>query len=230
MGTVAAAVIENILNVAVWRMSSWRAWRRRMADATCACRSVTPATAPSTLTSLHTSSSKTTSPTPRQDSASTVRNSLSLSLLLAVLTSCCLVVYLPSVLRRCWLGDRKGIRPVKDWVVGCWHGYLPGARCRLAHGPADATATHCLFSRTTWVILYQKGKTSLDLNEARDDRGLWWQWNQLDHMQTISTSLQTDNHTNTSSLSLFAGRMLYLSKHWRHKALKAQSTEGMQVT
>jgi len=29
-------------------------------------------------------------------------------------------------------------------VVGCWHGYLSGARCRLAYGPADAIATHCL--------------------------------------------------------------------------------------
>ena len=32
----------------------------------------------------------------------------------------------------------------KTWVVGCWHGYLSEARCRLAYGPADATATHCL--------------------------------------------------------------------------------------
>ena len=37
---------------------------------------------------------------------------------------------LPSVLWRCWLGSRKGIRPVKNWVVRCWHGYLSGARCR----------------------------------------------------------------------------------------------------
>jgi len=29
-------------------------------------------------------------------------------------------------------------------AVGCWRGYLSGARCRLAYGPADATATHCL--------------------------------------------------------------------------------------
>jgi len=29
-----------------------------------------------------------------------------------------------------------------------------------------------LFSRTTWVSQYQKDKTSLDLNEARDDRVL----------------------------------------------------------
>ena len=50
----------------------------------------------------------------------------------------------PSVLRRCWLGGRKGIRPVKNRVVGCWRGYQSGARCRLAYGPADATATHCL--------------------------------------------------------------------------------------
>jgi len=47
----------------------------------------------------------------------------------------------PSVHSCCWLGGRKGIRPVKKLVVGCWHGYLPGARCRLAYGPADATAS-----------------------------------------------------------------------------------------
>jgi len=35
-------------------------------------------------------------------------------------------------------------RPVKKWMVGCWRGYLSGVRYRLAYGPADATATHCL--------------------------------------------------------------------------------------
>ena len=44
----------------------------------------------------------------------------------------------------CWLGGRKGIRTVKNRVVGCWRGCLSGARCRLAYSPADATATHCL--------------------------------------------------------------------------------------
>jgi len=47
----------------------------------------------------------------------------------------------PSVRWRCWLGGRNGIRPVKNWVVGCWRGYLFGARCRLAYGPADATVS-----------------------------------------------------------------------------------------
>ena len=42
-----------------------------------------------------------------------------------------------------------------------------------------------LFSRTTWVRQYQKGKRSLDLNEARDDGVLGWLWHQLDHTQTI---------------------------------------------
>ena len=71
---------------------------------------------------------------------------------------------LPSVLWRCWLGGKKGIRPVKNRVVGCWCGCLFGARCRLAYGPADATATHCLLLQTktrlvlsfwywlTWVV------------------------------------------------------------------------------
>jgi len=55
-----------------------------------------------------------------------------------------IIYLLPSVLWHSWLGDRKGIRPVKNRVVGCWHGYLSGAMCRFAYGPADATATHCL--------------------------------------------------------------------------------------
>jgi len=53
-------------------------------------------------------------------------------------------VIMPSVLWRCWLGGRKGIRPVKNWVVGCWRGYLSGARCRLVYGPAGTTGTHCI--------------------------------------------------------------------------------------
>jgi len=39
----------------------------------------------------------------------------------------------PSVLWRCWLDDRKGIRPVKNWVVGCWRGCLGwGANLHIA--------------------------------------------------------------------------------------------------
>ena len=60
-------------------------------------------------------------------------------------TICLVLCYLvPPVLWHCWLGGRKGIQPVKNWVAGCWHGYLSGVRCRLACGPVDAIATHCL--------------------------------------------------------------------------------------
>jgi len=52
-----------------------------------------------------------------------------------------------------------------------------------------------LFSRTTRASWYQKGKTSLDLNEERNDRDL----DAVDHMQTTCTLLQTDHHTKTPS-------------------------------
>jgi len=71
---------------------------------------------------------------------------------------------------------------------------------------SQATTLHpfnSVFSSTTWVSRYQKGKTSLDLNEARDYGVSGWQQHQLDHIQTICTSLQTDNHTNTSSFNFY---------------------------
>ena len=42
------------------------------------------------------------------------------------------------------VGRQEGHPAYENWVVECWRGYLSGARCRLAYGPADATATHCL--------------------------------------------------------------------------------------
>ena len=74
-----------------------------------------------------------------------------------------------------------------------------------------------LFSRTTWVSRYQKGKTNLDFTGARDSE---WQWHQLGHMQAC-TSLQTDNHANTPPLVFYRPDALpaaqpTASKHWRH--------------
>jgi len=37
------------------------------------------------------------------------------------------------------------------------------------------------------------------------------QGHQLDHMQIICTSLQTDNHASTSSFNFFSGQMLFLT-------------------
>ena len=79
-----------------------------------------------------------------------------------------------------------------------------------------------LFSRTTWVSWYQKGKTSLDLNEARNDGVLGRHWHQLDHMQTICTLVQTDNHTNTSSRNIYR---LFLMPNQHCQSTEGESTE-----
>jgi len=77
----------------------------------------------------------------------------------------------------------------------------------------------------TWVSRYQKGKTSLDLNEARDDGGFGWTCHQLDHMLIICTLLHIDNHTNTSSLNCYRPDALpdtqpTVSKQWRYDVLE----------
>ena len=61
--------------------------------------------------------------------------------------------------------------------------------------------THLMASFQGQPEQVQKNKTSLDLNETREDGVVGWQWHQLDHMQTVCTSLQTDNHINISSRS-----------------------------
>jgi len=48
----------------------------------------------------------------------------------------------PSLLWHCWLGVRKSIRPIKNWVMRCCLGYLSIVSCKwFAYGPADTTAT-----------------------------------------------------------------------------------------
>jgi len=77
-----------------------------------------------------------------------------------------------------------------------------------------------LFSRTIWVSRYQKGKSSLDLNEARDDEvwgcsGISWTISK----QSVPCSRQIT--TTTRHHSIFTGRMLFLMPNQQ-----CQSTEG----
>jgi len=57
---------------------------------------------------------------------------------------CCIAKFAFSALTL--LVGRQEVHPAckKNWVVECWRGYLSGARCRVAYGPDDANATHCL--------------------------------------------------------------------------------------
>jgi len=58
------------------------------------------------------------------------------------------------------VGRQEGHPACKIWAMGCWRGYLSGARCRLAYGPADATATHCLLLQLNPDWFYLSGTGS----------------------------------------------------------------------
>jgi len=58
---------------------------------------------------------------------------LAFNALILLIFVMCLFVCLPSMLWRCWLGCRKGIWPVKNWVVRYWCGYLSAAKCKWFH-------------------------------------------------------------------------------------------------
>jgi len=78
---------------------------------------------------------------------------------------------------------------------------------------------------TTWISWHQKGKLFWILMKQEV---MGWQWHQLDHMQIIYTSLQTDNHASTLSLNFFRLNAFpddqqTVSKHWRQ--LVKQVTE-----
>ena len=95
--------------------------------------------------------------------------------------------------------------------------------------PATATTTlqpfYGLFSRTTWVSRYQKGKTNLDFTGARDNE---WQWHQLSHMQ-VCTSLQTDNHASTPPLCFLQAGYPSCRPTNSVKALKAQKNPANRL-
>ena len=76
-----------------------------------------------------------------------------------------------------------------------------------------------LFSKTTWVSRYQKGKTSLDLNEARDDgvlgcSSISWTICKQPALHSRQITTPTPHH------SIFTGRMLFRQQ--------CQSIEGTQ--
>ena len=71
-----------------------------------------------------------------------------------------------------------------------------------------------VFSRTTWASWYLKGKTMLDINEARDDRVLGWR---PDHRQRDCILIQTP----TCHHLIFTGQMLSVTSNQQ-----CQSTKG----
>ena len=119
--------------------------------------------------------------------------------------------------------------PVVRWAVQ-WYWRHPAIRliCVVAAVTVIVVATqplqpfNGLFSRTTWVSRYQKGKTNLDFTGARDSE---WQWHQLSHMQDC-TSLQTDNHASTPPLCFLQAGCPSCRPTNSVKALKALVATG----
>ena len=72
-----------------------------------------------------------------------------------------------------------------------------------------------VFSRTTCVSRHQKGKPFWILMQQEM---MEWQWHQLDHMQIICTSLQTDTSPlNFYGLDALPAARPTASKHWRQR-------------
>jgi len=76
-----------------------------------------------------------------------------------------------------------------------------------------------LFSKTTWVSRYQKVKTSLDLNQARDDGGSGCSGIRWAICKQSAPRSRQDNHTNTPTLNFYKpdtlpGAQPTVSKHW----------------
>ena len=95
------------------------------------------------------------------------------------------------------------------------------SRAATTHQNVTSLTDYCYCCCYCYWVGRHDAKTSLDLNDARDD-GVWGrQWHQLDHMQTICTSLQTDNHTTPHHSIFYRPDALLLdaqptvSKHFR---------------
>jgi len=62
----------------------------------------------------------------------------------SAIVNCC---YFPSVLWHCWLGDRKGIRPVINWVLFCWWWWSEWIFARLIAPVVTTTSIILCFNK-----------------------------------------------------------------------------------
>ena len=132
-------------------------------------------------------------------------------------------------------GDRCGwSRLVAYWVhwrpQWRWHCLHKRRKILYTHARARAhahTHTHTFngsFSGSTQVSRYQKGKTNLHFNDARDSE---WQWHQLGHVQ-VWTLLQTDNYASAPLLNFLQAGCPSCHPTNSVKALKAQALKAQR--
>ena len=158
------------------------------------------------------------------------------------------------MLWRCWLGSRKGIRPVENWVVGCWSGYLSGARCRLAYGPVmPLPLTASCFSKIqigfTFLVLAHPGThtrlTALSPGlprwaGTRKEKPIWIllkqetvcgsgiSWNICKSApRSRQITMPTPHHSVFYRPDALPVAQPTASKHWRHKWNEATNVRNL---
>jgi len=118
-------------------------------------------------------------------------------------------------------------------VEVCWvhqvSDFIQNSKVSLSHSKHDIwnqviqpDPSITLFWLTDWHqfngLFFQDNLGNLDFKKQEI---MGWQWHQLDHMQIICTSLQTDNYASTSSLNFLQARCSSWCQTNSFKALKA---------
>jgi len=122
----------------------------------------------------------------------------------------------PSVLQHCWLGNRKGIRPVKSWLLICWWWWFDWSFARLI-APVVTTTSIILCFNKHWLT--QIHLENVQLNREREKS--WWRWPRC-QPELRNVKLQSDYHHQQTSTVFFTGQMLFLLPNQQH-----QGTEGI---
>ena len=139
-------------------------------------------------------------------------------------------VWLVTVLWCCWLGGRKGIRPVKNRECGCWHCYLSGVRCRLAYGPADATTTQwhslSLASVKSRLVLPFWYQITLVVTEKGPLN--WCVCLALDFWRHCDRFSYCHSHNNKCMCLTIANLHIFALNHWMY--LYSLCTSGLWIT
>ena len=118
----------------------------------------------------------------------------------------------------CWRQSPSFVLTLSDRGLQC-----SPLCCSVLATTTTTAPVNGLFSRTVWVSRYQNCRTSMDINEARDDRvlgcsGISW----TICKKTTCTSFLSDNYTNPSSLNFLQAGCSSWCPTNSVKTLKAQ--------
>ena len=99
------------------------------------------------------------------------------------------------------------------FVVGTTCGLEINQAYSYSHGILTALTIYKYKSDTRLMASFQDnlGKPVKPIWIIMKQETMGWQWHQVDHMQIICTSLQSDNHANNSPLNFYRPGTLFLT-------------------